>query len=88
MTQTKNCVHEELKVSSETLLDKIKELIHEGNVRHIVIKTPEDHTVFEIPVNFGLVGAVLLPIWAAVAAIAVYASHFKVVVTRDEPTKS
>lgn len=51
------------------LLDKVKELIHEGNVRRIVIKQG-DHTVLELPLTVGAVGALIAPWLAAVGALA------------------
>ena len=74
---------EELKVSGAELLRETEKLINEGNVTHIVIKNDEGHTVAEFPITVGIVGAILVPILAAVAAIAVYAAHFTVVVTRQ-----
>ena len=55
---------ERITVEGQHLADKVAELIHEGNVRHLVIKH-EGHTVFEIPVTFGAVAAVLAPTLAA-----------------------
>ncbi|MDR3691985.1 MAG: DUF4342 domain-containing protein [Fimbriimonas sp.] len=73
---------EELKISGEELLKETEKLIQEGNVTHLVVKNEEGHTVVEFPIIVGVIGAVLVPILAAVAAVAVYASHFTVVVTR------
>ena len=60
---------EEFKVSGGQLVDKVKELIHEGNVRRIVIKQ-DGKTLLEIPLTIAVVGAVLAPILAAVGALA------------------
>ncbi len=76
---------EELKVSGAELLKETEKLIQEGNVTHLVIKNESGHTVVEIPVTVGVIGAILVPMLAAVAAIAVYAFHFTVVVTRTVP---
>jgi len=76
---------EELKVSGEELLRETEKLIQEGNVTHIVIKNESGHTVVEFPITIGVIGAILVPVLAAVAAIAVYAAHFTVVVTRIGP---
>ncbi|HTX88130.1 MAG TPA: DUF4342 domain-containing protein [Bacteroidales bacterium] len=84
MTDYKN----EFKVKSEELLAKIKELIHEGNVRRIIIKDEEGKVFFEIPVTFGLIGALLAPTLAAVGAIAAMVANFKIEVIRtEEPPK-
>jgi hypothetical protein len=50
------------------LLDQLKSILHEGNVRRIVIKQ-HDHTVAEFPLTVGVVGAVAAPILAAVGAL-------------------
>ena len=75
---------EEHKVSGKNLLDRVKQIIHEGNVRHITIKNPAGKTVLDIPLTVGVVGAVLLPVWAAVAGVAALASDYTLVVERDE----
>lgn len=80
---------EEHTVTGEKLVDTIKELIHEGNVRHIIIKNDTGTTIFEIPLAIGVVGIVLLPVLAAVGAIAVLAANYKIVVVREnEPPKA
>ena len=85
MSDTHKPWSEELKVSGENLLGEIERLIHEGNVNHIVIKNGEGHTLVEFPVVIGVLGFVLAPFLAAVAALATYAANFTVVVTRVEP---
>jgi len=85
MSDTHKHWTEEIKTTGENLLAEIERLIHEGNVNHIVIKNPDGHTLVEFPVTVGIIGAVLVPILAAVAAIATYAADFKVIVTRTEP---
>ncbi|MBI5072168.1 DUF4342 domain-containing protein [Candidatus Falkowbacteria bacterium] len=61
---------EEFKVSGEEILKKVKEIIKEGNARKIIIKNEKDESIMEIPLTFAVVGAVLLPVLAAVGAIA------------------
>lgn len=61
---------EEIKVSGENLLKTVKELIAQGNVRHITIRDKEGKTVLEFPLTIGVVGAVFLPVLAAVGAVA------------------
>lgn len=78
---------EEHKVSGENLLGRIKELVHQGNIRRIIIKNSEGHKLLEIPLTVGVVGAVLLPIWVAVGAIAALAKDYTLEVERqDGPT--
>jgi phage-related minor tail protein len=74
----------EFKVKGEELLKKIKELIHEGNIRRIIIKNEEGKTYLEIPVTIGVVGAILVPVLAAVGAIAALAANFKIEVIKRE----
>ncbi len=74
----------EFKVKGEELLRKVKELIHEGNVRRIIIKDDKGATYMEIPFTFGVVGALFLPVLAAVGALAALASNFTLEVVRRE----
>ena len=73
---------EELKVTGENLLKTVRELIHEGNVRRISIRNEQGHTLLEIPLAFGLVGALFAPVWAAVGAMAAMATGFSIIVER------
>ncbi len=61
---------EEFKVSGEEILKKVKEIIKEGNARKIIIKNEKEEVIMEIPLTFAVVGAVFLPVLAAVGAIA------------------
>jgi hypothetical protein len=65
----------------------VKQIIHEGNVRRITIKNPEGKVLLDIPLTVGVVGAVLLPFWAAIGAIAALASDYTIVVEREETTR-
>ena len=65
---------ETFQVKGDDLLAKIKELLHEGNVRRIIIKNEQGKQLIEIPLTIGVVGAVLLPVWAAIGAIAAVVS--------------
>jgi hypothetical protein len=81
---TEHTYYEEFKVSGETLLAKIKEIIHEGNVRRIIIKDDKGNTFIEIPLTVGVVGALLVPVWAAIGAIAALAVNFTIGVERSD----
>jgi len=76
---------ERYRVAGEKLLTKVKELIREGNVRRITIKNDEDKTLIEIPLTFGVVGAALFPVWAAVGAIAALVTDCSIEVERHVP---
>jgi hypothetical protein len=73
---------EDLKVDGEQLLAKVRELIHEGNVRRVIIKNDEGMTLLEIPLTLGVAGAVLLPSLAAVGAIAALVTDCSITVER------
>ena len=75
---------EEHSISGEKLISTIKELIHETNVRHIIIKNDRGETLIEIPLAVGVVGVLLIPVWAALGAIAALAADLRIVVVRDE----
>ncbi|NQV03149.1 MAG: DUF4342 domain-containing protein [Bacteroidia bacterium] len=78
---------EEFKVKGEELIGKVKELIHEGNVRRIIIKDEEGKTYLEIPVTIGIIGALVAPILAAVGAVAAMVANLKIEVIRTEEKK-
>lgn len=77
---------EEIRVRGEVLVDKVKDLVHEGNVRRIIVKNDKGETVMELPLTYGVVGAVAAPFIAAVGAIAALASHWTIEVERVKPT--
>ena len=79
---------DEIKVKGEELVKKVKEIIHEGNIRRIIIKNDAGETYLEIPLTVGLVGAVLIPIWAALGALAAKAANFTIELEKKEESKS
>lgn len=78
---------EEFKVKGEDLLGKVKELIHQGNVRRLIIKDKDSKTLIEIPLTVGVVGIVLAPVLAAVGAIAALVTECTILVERTEDKK-
>ena len=74
---------EEFRVNGEELLGKIKQLVHEGNVRRIIIKNKEGAVIMELPLTFGVVGALLVPTLAAVGAVAALLTEATVVVEKE-----
>lgn len=76
---------EEIRIRGEELLAKVKELVHEGNVRRLIIKDGDGTTLIEVPLTVGVIGAVLLPVWAAIGAIAALATDCTIVVERRVP---
>lgn len=75
---------EEFKVEGGELLNKVKEIIHEGNVRRIILKDEHGKTFMELPLTVGVVGAIVAPILAAVGAVAALASNLTIVVEKIE----
>lgn len=75
-------VFEEFQVTGEEVIAKVKELIHEGNVRRLILKDDKGVTLIEVPLTIGVVGAVLLPVWAAIGALAALAANLTLVVER------
>ena len=73
---------EEFRVDGEQLLAKVKELIHEGNIRRITIKNEKGETVIEIPLTLGAIGALLVPTLAAVGAIAALVTKCSIIVEK------
>jgi hypothetical protein len=76
---------EEVQVLGRDLVDKVKSLIHEGNVQRVIVKDENGNTFIEIPVTVAIIGTVLAPVLAAVGAISALVAKFRVVVVRAEP---
>jgi hypothetical protein len=76
---------EEIHVRGRDLVDKVRELIHEGNVQRIVVKDEHGNTFVEIPVTVAAVGAILSPLLAAIGAISALVAKFTILVVRTEP---
>ncbi|MGD1944062.1 MAG: DUF4342 domain-containing protein [Leptolyngbyaceae cyanobacterium] len=78
---------EEFKISGDALVAKVKDLIHQGNIRRISIKNETDHTLLEIPLTVGViggaVGAAFFPVVAALGVIGAMVAHLTVVVERQ-----
>lgn len=75
---------EEYTVSGAKLVDRIGELLHEGNVTRIIVKDEAGKTLLEIPATVGVVGVVLAPWLAALGVIAVLVANCRIVVERRE----
>jgi hypothetical protein len=77
---------EEIKVTAGKLKETLKRLVREGNVRRVVIRNKQGRVLLDAPLNAGVVGAALLPFWAAVAGIAALAADCTIQVERDPGT--
>jgi len=73
---------EEFKIDGKELLEKVKGLIHEGNIRRIIIKNDAGKTLVEIPLTVGAIGAVIAPVLAAVGAIAALVTKCAIIVEK------
>ena|SRR3989442_15884001 len=72
---------EEIQVRGEHLVAKVKELLHEGNVRHVYIKQ-DGHIIMEFPLTVGLVGVLAIPTLAAIGAISALIANCSIEVVR------
>lgn len=79
---------EEVRVAGDQLVGTVKQLVHEGNVRRIIVKNEEGHTFIEIPLTVGVVGTMLLPVWAALGALAAIVAGFKIEVEKVEQAEA
>ena len=72
---------ETIKAEGQDILNKLEDLIREGNVRRVVIKQ-QDRVIAEFPLVVGVVGAVVAPVLAAIGAIVALAKDCKIEVER------
>jgi CBS domain-containing protein len=83
-TPVARVVREEFSVSSDDLIEKVKQLLHEGNITRIIVKDDKGKTLIEIPATVGVIGAVLAPWLAALGVIAAFVTNCRIVVERKE----
>lgn len=72
------------RVQGDRLVAKVKELVHEGNVRRLVIRDDDGKVLIEAPLTVGVVGAVVAPVWAAIGAIAALVANCSIEVERED----
>lgn len=72
-----------MKVKGADLVEKVKELVHEGNINRIVVKEESGREVLNLPVNGALALAVLAPLLAALGAVAALAVNYDILVERS-----
>ena len=79
---------EEIKVTGSELVDRIKELMEEGNVRRLIIRKPDGQSLLEVPLTAGVavggVVTIMAPVLAALGALAALIAEFKVEVVRED----
>jgi hypothetical protein len=77
-----NVKKEEFKISGEDVVKKLKEVVKAGNIRKIIIKNEQGKVLVEFPLTVGVVGAALLPIWAAIGAVVALVTKCTIVVEK------
>lgn len=82
MTTTNQGSTEEHTVSSDKLLEKVKQFVREGNARRITIRNESGKVLMEIPLTIGIASVVLIPVWVAVGTIAALAGKYTIVVEK------
>ncbi|MGC8866072.1 MAG: DUF4342 domain-containing protein [Bacteroidales bacterium] len=75
---------ESFKINGEELVQRVKELIREGNATRIIIKDENGHTFMEIPLTIGVAGAAIAPLFAALGTLAALVSRFTIEVIKRE----
>jgi hypothetical protein len=82
MTDKEKTNWESFKVTGDEILNKVKEIIKEGNARRIIIKNEKDETIIEFPLTIGAIGAVLAPVFAAIGTLAALATNCTILVEK------
>jgi len=84
-----NTYTERIKVAGDQILSVVRTVIHEGNVRRLIIRNEDDRVLIEIPVTFGVVGVLVAPVAAALGAIAALVTHCTIEIERvGEPPRA
>ncbi len=78
-------IFEEMKVRGTELVDKVRQVVQEGNVTRIIIKNEAGETIVEMPVTVAAAGAILAPLFAAISAIATVVTRCTIVIERKVP---
>ena len=82
--EEKEIRREEFTLKGEEVVAFLKKIVHEGNIRRIIINNEEKKSLIEIPLSPGVIGAFLLPVWAAIGAIAALAAKLTIVIEKVE----
>jgi len=76
-------VFEEVKVATDELVKKVRELLHEGNVRRIIVKK-DGHIIMEVPLTVAAIGVIGAPVLAAIGALAAFVGQYTIVIEKSE----
>lgn len=71
-----------IRLSGEAIVDRLKDLVREGNVTRIVVRGATDGVILDVPLAVGVVGAALIPLWAAIGAIVALGTNCSIEVER------
>lgn len=85
VTINKEAIYETFHVDGEKVdkvIESVQKLVNEGNVRRLILKNAQGETIVEAPLTIGVVGAALLPVWAAIAAVAAIATDCTITVEK------
>jgi hypothetical protein len=77
--------YEEFKVRGKDLVEKLREVIHQGNVRRIIVRDGKGNTFLEIPLTVATLGVIAAPVLAAVGTLAALVADFTIVLEKTEP---
>lgn len=86
MKVDKEYVSETIHTTGKNLYKIIKKLLHEGNIRKLVIKSKEDRVLLEFPLTFGVIGAAVAPFLVVVATLAVLVKECVIYIEKDPDT--
>ena len=79
---TERTCKESFKIAADQLVETLKKLVHEGNVRRVIVKQ-DGRTVVEFPLTVGVIGTVFAPMLAAAGALAAVLSECTIEVERS-----
>ena len=78
---------EELEVTGEKLIETVKEIVRQGNIRRVSIRSEKGATLVEFPLTLGVAGALILTQLAAIGAIAALVTKCSIVVEKVVETE-
>ncbi len=84
MTEETKTRTEEFQIAGDKLVGKLKEMLHEGNIRRVAIQNEDGKVLIDIPLYVGVVGALLAPQLAAIGAIAALVANCTLIVEKVE----
>jgi hypothetical protein len=73
---------ERIKVAGDQVLSVVRTVLHEGNVRRLIIRNEKDQVLIELPITVGVVGVLLAPVAAALGAVAALVAHCTIEIER------